>query len=693
MEAIPPPDYVIALVDYIFKEVGNRVQGKFNERQTRKDLQESLEEAVKAFRTCVPKGKTIPLELLNEFFDSQVFKSQYQELLQGNKPNLNVLEGDFREKAGHTLEIMPEFEPRQAIQKFVDTFTQSATQNENFIKLINAIREYESYQRQYLNQLVKKYEALSFSGVPGAYAQNDVKLEEIFITLQASHRIPEVDILADDGERLELMDRRRLPNDVQVRESVEVLSVTDALKKYDNLMVLGAPGSGKTTFMRYLALTFAQNLSRERLELDEERLPILITLQDVAEELPKKTIADVLSEHLNTHLQLDLSDEYFRPYLESGRCIVLFDGLDEVANIKQRGEVAEAVALFANLYKGNHYIITSRIAGYSEIQRLPTSDFAHFTIRDFDDEQIKDFALKWYQARYLFEADKRANDLIQALGRNPKVKQLSTNPLMLTIIAIVHRSSVELPNERIKLYDKCTDALLFTWQREHDHPPLTDIHGSLIPDSEVRRRLEQLAYWIHSESPATAQRQTHVKYLRLKSKLSEQLVHRKKAEPDEAEDEAKHFLEYIRQTTGVLLERGTELYAFVHLTFQEYFAAYDIYRRCRGDVEKVWKEISPHLHDSHWREVILLLIAKLSSEYDEIGGELIQKILNAETPDDDLLQRNLFMAASCLADDVTAKEKTSEFILKKTIDRAIYSPYSIHRENGIDILKDLANSY
>jgi len=74
------------------------------------------------------------------------------------------------------------------------------------------------------------------------------------------------------------------------------------------------------------------------------------------------------------------------------------------------------------------------------------------------------------------------------------------------------------------------------------------------------------------------------------------------------------------------------------------------------------------LHDSHWREVILLLIAKPSSEFDEIGEELIQKILNTEAPYEELQQRNLFLSASCLADDVTVKVETYQPILDKIID-------------------------
>ena len=140
----------------------------------------------------------------------------------------------------------------------------------------------------------------------------------------------------------------------------------------------------------------------------------------------------------------------------------------------------------------------------------------------------------------------------------------------------------------------------------------------------------------------------------------------------------------------MLLERGTELFAFVHLTFQEYFAAWEICRRCGKDADRAWEEISPCLHQGHWREVILLLIAKLDEMYpDEMGQELIQKILEAESPYEDLLKRNLLMAGACLADDVTAETETYQLILDEIISAAMRSPYSLQKSSAADVLKDL----
>ena len=570
---------------------------------------------------------------------------------------------------------------------------ESVGQKESLVDLNIRGSPHDGYRRRYCRQLVKTYRNLSFAGIPGVHTQGGIRLEDIFIALQASHGVPEVDVLVEEGEQ-KPDDPRRPASSIRTRETVEVLSAIDALQNNDNMVILGAPGSGKTTFMRYLALTFAQELSKERLQLDEDRLPILITIQDIAKYLSSDNpIADILSKHVNSELRLDLPDEYFRPYLEAGRCIVLFDGLDEVASVRQRDQVARKVLLFANRYAKNRCIVTSRIAGYREVQRFPEGDFPHLTIRDFDDDQIRDFAQKWYMARYPFEAAERTKDLVATIEASPRVRRLAMSPLMLTILAIIHRSRSGLPNARVKLYDLCTDALLFTWERRHRRPRLTDVSGKLVTDKEVRQRLEQLAYWMHSQTPAETRGQMHVRYALLKARLAEQLTDLSKMDPTVAEDEAAHFLEYIRENTGVLLERGTQLYAFVHLSFQEHFAACDIYRRCGANADKVWEEISGYLHDSHWRDVILLLVAKLDDWSDDIGEELMGKILEARTPYEDLLKRNLFLAGSCLAEDVTAEAGTCKHILDEIIGLAISSPYSAQKQYAADILRDLSNSY
>ena len=591
-------------------EAASGIGAILDDKKIIRQINESLDAGRRAFEGYLPqKSSAAYPTILGEFFASKVLEFRCQDVLENNEYDPSSLEEVFNEAYSRYYPAKrPEFDVRGAVAEFLDTFIGSAAGKDSFVQVQEFRLRRQNLRRKYCDQVIRRYTNLDFTGVHSKPDQDTVKLEDVFIPLKVYKRIPVVDVIVEGEEEAEDAERKEPP---AATYRLETVPLNEALEN-DRVVVLGVPGSGKTTLMRHLALSAAQKLSTEPRKLGQYRLPILITIQDIAVDLlSNRTIASLLEEHLNPLLSADLPDGYFISDLEAGRCIVLFDGLDEVSNILQRAEVAARVQQFVNQYKGNKCVITSRIAGYREIQRIPEDEFAHFTVRDFDDDQVRDFAGKWHQARGSTQAEAEAEDLVGAIDRHSKVKQLATNPLMLTIIAIVHESNTRLPNRRIQLYDECTRTLLFTWVGRRKSPPLTSVDGKTIPDREARRRLEQLAYWMHSSTPAESSEPVHVKRAQLETEMAKQLAERKKMDPDDAEAEAEHFLGYIRGHTGVLLERGIELYAFVHLTFQEYFAAWEISRRCRGNADRVWEQIHSCLHDSHWREVILLLIAEL----------------------------------------------------------------------------------
>ena len=168
---------------------------------------------------------------------------------------------------------------------------------------------------------------------------------------------------------------------------------------------------------------------------------------------------------------------------------------------------------------------------------------------------------------------------------------------MLTIIALIHRVEAELPNQRIKLYDKCTESLLDKWETVKRRG------ARLMSEEDKRRRLEWIAYWMQNMA-GEAGRERTVRRGPLQRKLAEFLVERGKvADVEEATTEAKLFLDHIRRRAGVLIERGRDLHSFAHPTFQEYFAACELHSRLlaaamRMNMDGFWnQELRPRLHD------------------------------------------------------------------------------------------------
>ena len=142
--------------------------------------------------------------------------------------------------------------------------------------------------------------------------------------------------------------------------------------------------------------------------------------------------------------------------------LVLFDGLDEVATLSERRQLVEQIELFAQRYPGNRILVTSRPVGY-ELASISDPTFQHADIQSFDDEQIHQFLESWY--RYVlrfsslpFEAHQELEAFFKTLQENPRLHKLATNPLLLTVMTALHRYE-RLPDERVLIYDKCSDLL------------------------------------------------------------------------------------------------------------------------------------------------------------------------------------------------------------------------------------------
>jgi predicted NACHT family NTPase len=147
---------------------------------------------------------------------------------------------------------------------------------------------------------------------------------------------------------------------------------------------------------------------------------------------------DYLYTHAHENLLLDLPPGSIERELAHGHCCVCLDGLDELGAAGLRREVTAAVAALANRYPHNRYLVTSRIVGYNEAP-LDRRDFVHFTVLPFSEDDIRRFIEKWYTAREKDPhlARQQTKRLTETIVAEPRLQDLASNPLMLTIIALV----------------------------------------------------------------------------------------------------------------------------------------------------------------------------------------------------------------------------------------------------------------
>jgi len=512
----------------------------------------------------------------------------------------------------------------------------------------------------YLRSIREENQSLTPQGfaLHSAYAPAlifaDVPLESAFVPLQAISDRPifdapyeQLQLLGALRERTDLSEETRTAY-IQALHATwhsqlgaqsnqrtrQFLPVSEALQQlapqHPVAVILGEPGSGKSTLLRWLALRMATaSLSPNRTLPDESlpaQVPFLIRLHDYAASLHKDAqtlkqfvVAQVSQIHPNAPPKL--LDELAR-----GRCLVLFDGLDEVANAGTRRVVTDAVSSFIAEYTGvgsethqyNRFLLTSRIVGY---EPRALARYAHYTLLELNDQQIWQLLLNRYTAIecYLAMSARGMQDLtaeeraaahkagaaqrdhfMRMLQSSPGLRQLASNPLALTMMALLQASGRTLPAHRLELCQMLTRTLLDTWNQESGRAMFS---AGELPLAELL--LSTFAYRLHTHAPALSASEV----IAITRQTMAEFYGRQGQEV--TEDTILQFIETLRSSSGLFVEVGEQLFCFANSTFQDYFVARYLLRKPREELEQFALE---HSQQDVWREPLLLLNADKSVE-------------------------------------------------------------------------------
>jgi len=541
----------------------------------------------------------------------------------------------------------------------------------------------------YLAHLQRTYHALDFKGIPQLETfARELLLEEVYVPLVARPEMP----AGETWERRlagRFLERDALPEEALAameRGSAAPVRVEEALAAQKCVVVAGDPGSGKTTLLKHMALRLAAE--------PRAPLPILLPLNAYADALSRAdcSLQQYLPEYFSGLAQgVAGLAPLFDSAIAQGQAVLLLDGLDEVQ--RERAHLANKVEVFAReaATRGNRVVVTSRIVGYREAP-LAAKEWALYTLLDFDRAAIEQFATRWCvaferstlgdtpEARAAAETERRG--LIEALDANPGVANLASNPLLLTILALIKRQGVTLPNRRVELYELYLKTLISAWSKARalDRRPA----GLPLDYLQTISVLGPLALWLREENPTAG--------LVSEERLVEWLTGHFTGEewglkPGLAAERARAFLESVRKHSNLLLERGQGRFGFIHLTFEEALAARGLVKAGQLDLGESLAIVRRHLADAGWRETILLAVGVwgLVREEPLKAGEVVRAILRAKCTGDDV-GKNVLLAGACLEDvgatglgRAVADEVTGA-LLAAAHDRALPPP--VQRDAG-----------
>jgi formylglycine-generating enzyme required for sulfatase activity len=526
----------------------------------------------------------------------------------------------------------------------------------------------ESTLGHYLRHVISHHRYLQLQGIRAGGKLVHIELDRIYIRLHTTQERRAA--WSPEEEEAWLQQAAQLaPGELQrsrtqqERYTTVTVSVEEALAQARRLVVLGDPGSGKTTLLRYLALLYARDqaegsgLVAQGLGLHETGyLPILMPLRQVGAYLrahhPQDDgtdghalLVDFFLETL-ANQRIALPTDFFDPWLHAGNAVILLDGLDEVADPELRRRVARLVESFTQTYPTCRYVVTSRIVGYTGAARLGEG-YTTTTVRDFTLADVALFLTNWHRLVAIGQlgvghsaevyAQQQTQQLLAAIQANPRIRELAINPLLLTVIAMVHRDRVKLPDRRAELYAEAVDVLLGKWDEARgvaETPILPDKQP--FDTGDRRLMLQSVALHMHEQE----KKEIDAEELELLlSSLFFAIL------PDEraTHQAVSRFLQVIEERTGLLVARGEGVYAFSHLTFQEYLAALAI----AGQDDYIAYTLR-HSAQPWWREVILLTAGYLSMQSKERTTQLIRAL--ADQRAEPVPYHNLVLAVECVRD-------------------------------------------
>ena len=641
-------------------------------------------------------------QLLSKALDEKVNKSNFRAALERYQRCLQKSEEN-------SVFLTKPTSYTQNLEKEIDVPEKEIDVPEKEIDVL--VQEVRDKIRPYIQDRCGKMKVLDMSHPIGlSDIFTDVNILE---TITGTRRLKINELLKDFNPESDDFDRQGLGKVKEKR-----VPGLDVVKRYPKLMVLGKPGAGKTTFLKYLAIQCIGN------NFLTNRVPVFITLKDFTEAENQPDLLGFLNQLFADY---GVTANQIGQLLKHGRFVILLDGLDEVRegdsqrvlrqieefnhqfyyskqfksdqsyylrsrknrfeklkeeqdkeleNLKEelkKLELKEKLKELEELEQElkineeglekleikkiqckklkekiqsikqeekerlkklddrqkeawqdfhlkypdlqdvdqglkfllnknpdkfyiNQFVITCRIAA----QLYTFQGFTDVEIADFNNQQIKTFAQNWFKVKN----PSKKNKFIQKLLANKNIKELASNPLLLTLLCLVFENSTDFPSNRSELYKEGVSILLKKWDAQRSIERV-QTYQNLSP-SRKEDLLSHVA-WTTFERGDYFFKQNDIEQY-----IAEYIRNLNVGLDAKTNLESEAVLKSIEAQHGLLLQRAKGIYSFSHLTFQEYFSARKIVTTSNPKrLELSLKKLANHVIDKRWREVILLTVGML----------------------------------------------------------------------------------
>lgn len=363
----------------------------------------------------------------------------------------------------------------------------------------------------------------------------------------------------------------------------------------ERIAVLGGPGAGKTTFLKFLALSYSDKETFSTTSLKTSLIPFFVALPVLSRS--NKELFDFLLKPIKEKTN-DYSLDYLKRILSKGYAAVLLDSLDEVPT-SQRAQLLEKIRSFCSIYPKTKVVISCRTADY---QGDMLDAFHEIEIAKLDKAAVRKITKAWFT-----EEPERAQELLSVIENDNSISSLTETPLLLSLLCIQFKHDLALPRRKVELFNRCSQTLLREWdtarrfRRETAYQSLTD---------QAKERLfEEIAYHFTKDGL------TFIFPKAATVEVVSNFCSRVSLEPSDAIG----MLSEIDSHHGILEQFSQDHYGFSHTSFQDFFAARAISSRGLG-----LRYIQTNIDNPDWHSIFEFIVA-LEQDADPLIQFLIAK--------------------------------------------------------------------
>ncbi len=428
-------------------------------------------------------------------------------------------------------------------------------------------------------------------------------------------------------------------------------TLTEALTRFDHLIVDGAAGIGKSTCLNDLTVRLAREAKTNRAH---DLVPVRVAAATLLSQSGSMRVAlrDAAGKSLSLYLRDELPDDFFAsPPAGGGRWLVMVDAVDQVYDVDARKKLLNALVQHAaDEQRRYRFVVVSR--PLEDFKQISFPDFGHYRLKPFTHEDANRFVRGWFASRDRPELDARR---FMAIVMASRMGDLASIPLLLTMALLVYeRATAGLPNSRAALYEEFIRVLL-----EEDSRQLRDNSGHLLEEWYLEWRVRYgkrgetladdaiIARRDLLEHAASGQQLKDV--AELSGEAAACFARTNKLRSVD-EHWLRERLSYLLCRSGIISRRGNRE-EFLHDTVREYLTACRQVTICsqeskfanQWDSVQSWQVVK-HWRDPRWREVVLFALGIWSENGVDVT-EPLEQILH-ESPE------GLLFTAEAAADGV-----------------------------------------